>query len=118
MTETKTPPTPSPTPGVSGQIAVSQSGKSPRSDFMAAVLGMSWQLALVVLVPIVGGFELDRQFATSPLLVMLGFVVAMIGFGLVVRQQLHRFSPPEVTQPVKSAKSQASKIITPQEPSK
>lgn len=62
---------------------------------MVAVLGMSWQLAVVVLVPIVGGFELDKAFATSPLLVIVGFIVAMAGFTLIVRRQMQIFTPPE-----------------------
>lgn len=61
---------------------------------MTAVMGMSWQLAVVVLVPIVGGFELDKAFATSPLLVIVGFIIAMAGFTLIVRRQLQIFTPP------------------------
>ena len=57
-------------------------------------MGMSWQLAVVVLVPIVGGYELDKAFATSPLLVIVGFIIAMAGVGLVVKRQLDMFSPP------------------------
>jgi F0F1-type ATP synthase assembly protein I len=90
MTETKTP---SPTPGVADQPTVS-SGKAPRNDFMLAALGMSWQLAIAVLVPIVGGFELDNLFATSPLLMIIGFLVAIAGFTLIVRRQLRIFTPP------------------------
>jgi F0F1-type ATP synthase assembly protein I len=61
---------------------------------MAAVLDMSWQLAVVVLVPIVGGFELDKAFTTSPLLFIIGFIVAMTGFTLIVRRQMQIFTPP------------------------
>lgn len=61
---------------------------------MVAVTGMSWQLAVVVLVPIVGGFELDKAFATSPLLLIIGFIVAMAGFTLIVRRQMQIFTPP------------------------
>jgi F0F1-type ATP synthase assembly protein I len=62
---------------------------------MTAVMGMSWQLAVVVLVPILGGFFLDQQFATTPLLTILGFIIAMTGFGLVVWRQLQIFTPSE-----------------------
>lgn len=61
---------------------------------MVAVLGMSWQLAVVVLVPIVGGFELDKAFATSPLLLIVGFIIAMVSFTLIVRRQMRMFTPP------------------------
>jgi F0F1-type ATP synthase assembly protein I len=105
MTETKTA---SPTPGVTDQSATAQSGQSPRNDFMVAVLGMSWQLAVVVLVPIVGGFELDKAFATSPLLVIFGFIVALTGFMLIVKRQMQIFTPLEnqTVHPEKPAKTE------------
>jgi F0F1-type ATP synthase assembly protein I len=97
MTETKTPTTtPSPTPGAP-KTEAKQAAASPRNEFMAAVLGMSWQLAVVVLIPIVGGFELDKVFATSPLLVILGFIIALAGFTLIIRRQLQIFTPPAAT---------------------
>jgi F0F1-type ATP synthase assembly protein I len=91
MTETKTA---SPTPGTTSQANATQGDAVPRNDFMLAVLGMSWQLAVVVLVPIVGGFELDKVFATSPLLVVVGFIIALIGFTLIVYRQMQIFTPP------------------------
>jgi hypothetical protein len=60
---------------------------------MAAALTMSWQLAVVVLVPIIGGFELDQKLNTLPALTIVGFVVAMAGMGAVVWRQLQIFSP-------------------------
>jgi hypothetical protein len=56
-------------------------------------MNMSWQLALVVLVPIIGGFELDNKLNTLPALTIAGFVVAMVGMGAVVWRQLQIFSP-------------------------
>ena len=55
---------------------------------------MSWQLAIVVLVPIIGGFELDQKLNTLPALTIVGFVVAMVGMGAVVWRQLQIFAPP------------------------
>jgi F0F1-type ATP synthase assembly protein I len=43
------------------------------------VMDMTWQLAIVVLVPIVGGFYLDRYFHTSPGLLIAGIVLAAFG---------------------------------------
>lgn len=59
-----------------------------RSIFISAMLDMSWQLAVVVLVPIIGGFELDKHFKTSPLLLIIGFVVAMGGVFVVLKRML------------------------------
>jgi F0F1-type ATP synthase assembly protein I len=69
-------------------------GTNPRAEFLAATLSMSWQLAIVVLVPIIGGFELDRKLHTTPLLTIVGFVLAMVAMGLVVWRQLQIVAPP------------------------
>ena len=51
-------------------------------------LDMSWRLALVVWVPIIGGFELDKRWSTTPLLTIVGIVVATAGVALVMRRTL------------------------------
>ena len=49
-------------------------------------LGMSWQLALAVIVPIVGGYLLDVHYHKSPWLTLAGLAVAAIGvFGILSR---------------------------------
>lgn len=65
---------------------------SQKAVFFGAALDMSWQLAVVVLVPIVGGFELDRHLHTSPFLTILGFVLAMLGTFVVMRRMLIQYS--------------------------
>src|SRR5665213_3305704 len=59
-----------------------------RSIFISAVLDMSWQLAVVVLLPIIGGFEIDKHLSTSPLFVLAGFLLAMGGVVVVLRRML------------------------------
>ena len=74
------------------------SGTNPLAMLLGATLSMSWQLALVVLIPIIGGFELDKKIHTTPLLTIVGFVLAMAGMSLVVWHQLQLFAslaPPE-----------------------
>lgn len=56
--------------------------------FIAAAISMGWQLAIAVLVPIVGGYELDQHLHTSPTWEITGFVVAGLGFFGVLRRQL------------------------------
>lgn len=65
-------------------------GKSdnPTSVFVGMALDMSWRLAIAVLVPIIGGYELDKTFKTGPFLLIVGFVLAMVGMGLVMWQTL------------------------------
>lgn len=87
MTKTETP---SKTPSPTNSIKTTKVGKtnSPGAVFVGMALDMSWRLALVVLVPVIGGFELDRRLKTSPALIIVGFVIAMAGTGLVLWQTM------------------------------
>lgn len=65
-------------------------GKSPSSLFISMALDMSWRLAIVVLVPIVGGFKLDETLNMTPALTIIGFFLAMTGMGLVMWSSLQK----------------------------
>ena len=74
--------------------------RSPNAVFVSMALDMSWRLALVVLIPVIGGYELDKRFKTSPTLIIIGFVVAMAGMALVMWQTLqaaNRLPVPKLT---------------------
>ena len=45
--------------------------------FLAKSLSMSWQLALAVLIPIVGGYYLDRYWHTQPWMTLAGVILAL-----------------------------------------
>lgn len=59
--------------------------------FAGAVLDISWQMAIVVLVPIIGGYELDKHFGTTPTLTIIGFVLAMLGTYAVIKKMLAEY---------------------------
>lgn len=71
--------------------------KSPSSVFIGMALDMSWRLAIVVLVPIIGGAELDKILHTEPLLLIIGFVLALAGMALVMWQTLQTANQATVT---------------------
>jgi F0F1-type ATP synthase assembly protein I len=58
------------------------------SVFLAMGLDMSWRLAISVLVPIIGGVYLDRAFHTAPVLLIVGFVVAIASVIVTIRRTL------------------------------
>ena len=60
-------------------------------SFNNAALGMSWQLAVIVIVPIVGGYKLDTIFQLSPVLTLLGLTVGLIGSIVVIRRAMSAF---------------------------
>lgn len=64
-----------------------------RRMFVSAALSMSWQLAVVVLAPILGGYWLDQHFHMLPLGTIVGFVLAMGGVIMVLRRQLQELGP-------------------------
>ena len=89
MTETKTPPkTPSPKTGPASQKVTVGTPGNPTSQFTGMALDMSWKLAIVVLVPIVGGYEIDSHVGSTPLITVIGFIIAMAGAGYVMWQTL------------------------------
>ena len=75
---------------------------SQTSIFISLTLDMSWRLAIVVLVPIIGGFYLDRWLGTSPVFMITGFVAAMVGMGLVMWQTMQTAN--QIQSPKKGAK--------------
>lgn len=55
-------------------------GAALQADFISLAAEMSWQLAVVVVVPIIGGYWLDgRYHHATPWLTFVGFGVAAIG---------------------------------------
>ncbi len=73
--------------------------KTAMSLFLGAVLDMSWQMAIVVLVPIIGGVELDKHWHTTPWLTISGFIIAMIGTYLVIRRMLAAYGNVSINNP-------------------
>ncbi len=67
--------------------------------FAVAVMDMSWQLALVVLIPIIGGYELDRHLNTTPWLLVLGFILASAGTYVVMKRMLSEYGNKTVGLP-------------------
>jgi F0F1-type ATP synthase assembly protein I len=85
MNHSKTPvETPAPVQGETKLNTVVGKADKPGAVFVSLALDMSWKLAIAVLVPIIGGFELDKVLKTTPLLSIVGFLVAMTGMGLVM----------------------------------
>ena len=55
-----------------------------RNVFVVSALSMSWQLAVIVLGPIIGGYELDNHLKTTPWLLLAGIVLAFSGSLVVI----------------------------------
>lgn len=61
-----------------------------RRLFFVMVGDMTWKMAIVIIVPIVGGYKLDQLAGTSPALIIIGFLVAMAGMFVVMARAVKR----------------------------
>lgn len=103
MTETKTPsttPSPQQTVSSSQQVTVGKP-ENPTSVFTGMALDMSWKLAIVVLVPIIGGYEIDTHTGLTPLVTIVGFLLAIVGTGFVMWQTLQSANKASTPKPEK-----------------
>lgn len=72
---------------------------SQKSVFIVMALNMSWQLAVVVLLPVIGGAELDKAAGTSVYL-FIGLGLAVVGSAGVMwhaMQVANRLPVPKLT---------------------
>lgn len=72
-----------------------------QSQFVSLALTMGWQLAVVVLVPVIGGVELDKVFGTSPVLLLIGLAVALLASTVVMwrmMQTANHLPVPKLTE--------------------
>ena len=88
----KTTPATKPMPGPTDRKSPEQT-KDLKAEFLGAAFNLSWQLAIVFLIPVIGGFKLDEHFRTSPLYTLIGFALAILGVCVVLRGVLKEFSP-------------------------
>jgi hypothetical protein len=54
------------------------------SQFIGATLNMGWRLALTVLIPLLGGIELDKHLHTSPSFTLGGMMLAAVASSAAV----------------------------------
>ncbi len=55
-----------------------------RSQLISASIGLGWQLALMVLVPIFIGVQVDRYFDTSPSFTLTALFLAVAGSIVII----------------------------------
>ncbi len=55
---------------------------------LGSLISMGWQLAVAVLVPLLGGNLIDRSLGTLPWFTLLGMILGMAGMIVVVRHAL------------------------------
>ncbi|HET7673527.1 MAG TPA: hypothetical protein VFK11_03385 [Candidatus Saccharimonadales bacterium] len=74
-------------------------GKTQKNTFLIMALDMSWQLAVVVLVPVIGGAKLSKTTGTNAYL-FVGLALAVVGSTAVMwraMQAANRLPVPKLT---------------------
>jgi F0F1-type ATP synthase assembly protein I len=77
-----------------------------KSQFVGLALQMGWQLAVVVLIPIIAGAQLDKVFDTSPVLLCIGLALALLGTVAVMwatMQKANKLPVPKLTDEQRAA---------------
>ena len=79
---------------------------SAKQQFVAMALNMSWQLAVVVLVPVIGGVELGKKFGNPTAWTLAGLAIAFIASGAVMwraMQEANKIPVPKLTDAERKA---------------
>lgn len=66
----------------------SEGNADARRQFAVYALNMSWQLAVAVLVPLLGGVVLDKKLGTAPICTLVGLAIALIASAVVMWQAM------------------------------
>jgi F0F1-type ATP synthase assembly protein I len=80
-----------------------------KSKFFSATLEMGWQLALIVLIPLIAGIKLDQHFASSPSYTLAGFMLAIAGGAAVVWRTVKGVAAEQAELQAKLSKTNAKK---------
>jgi F0F1-type ATP synthase assembly protein I len=80
-------PASTPTPIKSDSVSKNNS-QDPRVVFINSAISMSWQLAVVVLVPVLAGVWVDDHYKTSPAFTLVGLGLAVIGVVFLLKKVL------------------------------
>jgi hypothetical protein len=107
MSTSVKPATMPPTTGKGGKNAsLDESKATVQRQFVQMALNMGWQLAVVVLVPVAGGAQLDKALDTNHVFLFVGLALALLGTVLVMwrtMQAANRLPVPKLTEAQKRA---------------
>jgi len=67
-----------------------------RQLFINSSISMSWQMAIAVLIPIVGGYYLDQHFKLANWFIFGWFIIAVVLVALIVKRTINQL--PEFTK--------------------
>lgn len=72
--------------------------------FYGSLLGLGWRLAIMVLLPIFIGVQLDKRFDSAPSITLAAFFVAIFGAGVMVNKMYKEINAEQALMDKKYAK--------------
>lgn len=72
--------------------------------FITEVFGLSWRLAIAVLLPLIGGIQLDKRYDSEPILTLIGLVIAFILGSITVWTAVKKVNELQAIQPNRKTK--------------
>ncbi len=81
-----------------------------RTLLISNLIGMGWRLALVVLVPIFAGVQLDKRFDSAPSLTLAAFFIAIFAASMLIYKTYVEMSAQAASEEAKKAKRRANKV--------
>lgn len=77
---------------------------SARNMMVTNMMSMGWRLAVMVLLPIFIGVQLDKRFDSAPSLTLAAFFIAIFGAGLLIYRTFNELTAEAALEEAKKAK--------------
>lgn len=82
-----------------------------RKQFITAAMSMGWQLAGMVIIPVIIGVKLDERFQTTPSYTLVALLLAVGGAVMVVRATINQVNRESATgEPSAQADQEEKKL--------
>ncbi len=81
-----------------------------RGMFFSNLVGMGWRLALMVLVPIFIGVQLDKKFDSKPSITLAAFFIAIFGAGYLIARTYQDMQRQQLMDDMKKARRAKRKL--------
>lgn len=82
-----------------------------RSLLLSNIISMGWQLAVMVLLPLFIGVQIDRRFDTAPNFTLGAFFIAVFGSGYLIWRTYNTMRREQLVADIKRAKRKTKRSM-------
>lgn len=80
-----------------------------KSQLLMASVNIGWRLAIMVILPLFIGVQLDKRFDSAPSITLAAFFIAIFGAGLIINKTYKEINENTNKELEKSSKSKTKK---------